>query len=185
MCSNTNEHFLYAEKRRKIAHRKPRPIDKQVSVTVCAGGTRKVSPPTQSDISGIKIKTLEEIRAERKAKERIHDEQEVTSTSMDLDTESTINPVSVQDVKKKIILRRKLPQIDKIITDENSSQSSETSLSGKPLHCREKDGMSETASTIDEGLLLEDDDDDDEDMVLLKPEEELLNEIDDYLDITL
>ncbi|CAG9864521.1 unnamed protein product [Phyllotreta striolata] len=132
-----------------------------VSVTVSSTGDRSC------DTNRIKIKTLDEIKAERRAKNAetetkrvVEEEETVTSTSMDLEVDD-FRPLESKSHTKKIILKR-----------ENPATKTESPI--------EMDTESEL-SKLDERLLLSDDEFDCDEVVLLKPEEELLNEIDEYL----
>ncbi|CAH1174049.1 unnamed protein product [Phaedon cochleariae] len=136
----------------------------------------KQLPTIQPSIANIKIKTLAEIRAEKQklasTQERM--EQEVTSTCSEENLQE-----HREKTKRRIKLLRKFP-----VSSASSASVDETTISGSDenalLQMDQWDGESVSSKTIDERLLLEEDDD--EDNVTLKAEEELLNEIDDYLD---
>ncbi|KAG5884089.1 hypothetical protein JTB14_027772 [Gonioctena quinquepunctata] len=144
-------------------------------------------PSSQASVADIKIKTLAEIRAE-KAKNQKEDsmevsEQEVTSTCVEENPEQNSGKKSDEHIspRRKIKLRRKPP------ISENNSSNCETispsdSSEKNPIEPSSEQFETESVSSkvIDEGLLLESDEDDGD--VTMKAEEELLNEIDDYLD---
>ncbi|XP_056629671.1 zinc finger CCCH domain-containing protein 11A-like [Diorhabda sublineata] len=144
------------------------------------------SGTSKSNITDIKIKTLDEIRRERKAKEDVlKEEQEVTSTSPDIDSKSTEESQPVQN-KKKIILRRHVPSLTgtrRNICDNISSISEISNENNNNQVIVQKNIDTEsTCSKLDEDVYLLEDDDFDDETMSLKPEEELLNEIDACLD---
>ncbi|CAG9832288.1 unnamed protein product [Diabrotica balteata] len=147
-------------------------------------------PLNETNVSDIKIKTLDEIRRERKTKEETvittNDEQEVTSTCMDVDCKSLEKTSLPESTDKKIVLKR-FPVIDTphdvVLSDSNKSTTnhfvpSNVSRLSESQVTQDKDETESASSKLEETLLLEEDDLD-VDTVMLKPEEELLNEVDE------
>lgn len=131
----------------------------------------------ETDINEIKIKTLEEIRAERAKKA-----QNLADSSANDICDSCVSS-STEEVKKtKIKLQRKPVYIEE--KNEENDGKEEIKVVYKPSDSSDVDinQSSNDASnkTVDEILLLQDDDDNDN--VSLKEEEALLNDLDEFME---
>lgn len=125
-----------------------------------------------NDLNEIKIKTLEEIRAERANKIQATAEICDNSVSSSQDVVPSLKPQRIKLQRRPLFLERKEEEevLDKDINcDELSESKDEEMLT-----------VSDTSKALDEVLLLQDDDDNSN--VSFKDEDRLLNEFDDFLD---
>ncbi|XP_064215103.1 zinc finger CCCH domain-containing protein 11A isoform X2 [Tribolium castaneum] len=141
--------------------------------TNITGPLSKKPKKTETDVSEIKIKTLDEIRAERAKKtSQNSDAINICDSCVSSSTEDTQNEVK----KAKIKLQREPAYIQ-----EKKEQLNETKEVVDKTSDSDVDmSQSNNNKTADEILLLQDDDDNCN--VSLKEEERLLNDLDDFLE---
>lgn len=154
----------------------------------------------EQDLSSVKIKTLAEIRAEKKVKEeqekKLSSEAEISSTNSEVTSTSRTEEMSVdnvsEEIKQSTAVKRKSDACDEEVvrkrpklrrpqlTDSDntvSSVESEKELNSGAV--KRKDKME--ASKLDEMLLLDEDDLEYNTNVSLQAEEDLLKDIDELL----
>lgn len=167
---------------------------------------RNKKPQASQEIQNIKIKTLEEIRAERNAKlaqiNEEKDEGEVSSTSkeegplrepmqVDVPQHVSTSPSS-NPIGRKLRLRRKLPVSENVMSSSTSSRtdsqnprinsdsrmnSMNTRDNNDNKNSKKNTDSANDEKMLDDVLLLEEDDDEYD--INLKTEEDLLNDLDD------
>ncbi|XP_068907978.1 zinc finger CCCH domain-containing protein 11A-like isoform X2 [Tenebrio molitor] len=165
---------------------------KRPSELTSGGSLAKKLKRNTTNISEIKIKTLEEIRAERakKSLQNMEGSNETDSSRAICDSSVSSTEDILQEAKKskpaKIKLQRKLPHMEETKSEETEtpmeSIGREDSSSDDKLCDSEQDidmNRSNNNKTVDEVLLLQDDDD--ASNVSLKEEERLLNDLDEFL----
>lgn len=155
----------------------------------------------EQDLSQVKVKTLAEIRAEKKLKESTKrerspspgenkskksklEEDEITSTNAEVSSTSKID----EEIGRKWTRRKSVSTHEEVISkkpklrrpqvEDNIVSSAETE---KPNGVKVQSAMKVESSKIDELLLLEEDDLETTN-VSLQAEEDLLKDIDDLLD---
>ncbi|KAJ8984601.1 hypothetical protein NQ317_006063 [Molorchus minor] len=165
-------------------------------------------PQLQDNVQSIRIKTLDEIRAERNARNgnphtvdpsttqtnrTEEEESEVSSTCMDEDfQESTRSTEGISySGLRKIKLRRKLHISDENVESSNDNKESSMDTTDNSRinivdsmfaeNVKENEPVQTNFNKIEDEVLLLDDDDDSEN-VSLRAEEELLEEIDSLLE---
>ncbi|XP_044253851.1 zinc finger CCCH domain-containing protein 11A-like isoform X2 [Tribolium madens] len=145
--------------------------------TNITGPLSKKPKKTETDVSEIKIKTLEEIRAER-AKKASQTLDAINTAICDSCVSSSTEDTQNGTKKAKIKLQREPPYIQE---KKEEKQTNETKVEVDKASDSDVDmNQSNNNKTADEILLLQDDDDNCN--VSLKEEERLLNDLDEFLE---
>lgn len=162
---------------------------------------RRQSKKKEQDLSSVKIKTLAEIRAEKKLREEQKPfpacDSEISSTNAEVSSTSKIEEVQMEEEPKSVGIKRKSdvsneevvrkrPKLRRPqLTDSDNTVSSVDSE--KELKCEKSDGGTKKkenrveSSKLDEMLLLDEDDFEYNSNVSLQAEEDLLKDIDELL----